>query len=343
MDTLLEKVTQKKKELDKNRPLPSALVKNLEEWFKIELTYTSNAIEGSTLTRKETALVVEKGITVKGKTLKEHLEAANHAEALDFIKSLTTKKRSNITQKDLLKIHNLILSKIDDENAGKYRNVSVRIAGTEGVVFPNPSKVSQLMGEFVKWLHGQNKDHPAKIAADTHLKLVSIHPFVDGNGRTARLLLNLILMQNSYPPALIRKEDREEYINSINEAQTRENTDNYYKIIYKAINRSLNIYQKALSPGNISLFPGKKTLLKIGELSQETRESVVTIRHWTDIGLLEAASFTESGYQLYSRSMIDRATKIRKLQKEKNLSLTDIKKKLESLLSSTNTQKTKSH
>jgi Fic family protein len=328
MDIVLEKIAKKKKELDKHKPLSSVLVKNLNEWFKVELTYTSNAIEGSTLTRKETALVVEKGITVRGRTLIEHLEAVNHAEALNYIESLTAKRRQEITQENLLKIHSLILDKTDDANAGRYRSIGVRIIGAIGVILPNPAKVPRLMDELFQWMRAKNKDHPAKIAADAHLKLISIHPFTDGNGRTARLLLNLLLMQKGYPPALIRKEDKENYIKSIEEAQTMRKTDNYNRVIYRAINRSLDIYIKTLNKEKVDLFKGKKTLLKIGELARETRESVVTIRHWTNIGLFNVAGYTDSGYQLYNRSMITRAAKIRKLQKKKNLSLAEIRNKL---------------
>lgn len=329
LNELLENLTEKKKKLDGHRPLPSALVKNLDDWFKVELTYTSNAIEGNTLTRNETALVVEKGITVNGKTLTEHLEAINHAEALDFIKELVSKKRKGITEKDILAIHGLILKKIDDSNAGCYRSVAVRIAGVP-VVPPNPIKVPELMGNFFKWLHGKNRDHPVKVGADAHLRLVTVHPFADGNGRTARLLLNLLLLQQGYPPALIRREDRKAYLESIGRAQLEGKSDDYYELIYKAVGRSLDIYLEALNPQSDKgrmFISGRKQLLRIGELSQETRETVPTIRHWTEVGTLEVAQYTEKGYQLYDRSMIERIKEIRRLQTEEHLPLTEIRKR----------------
>jgi len=328
MEDLLIKLTQNKKGLDDLRPLPPELINNLDDWFKVELTYTSNAIEGNTLSRAETALIVEKGITVEGKSLKEHLEAVNHAEALEFIKTLAGKKRQKLTEETILRIHSLILSKIDETNAGRYRTVSVRIAGVP-VVMPNPLKVPDLMAEFYEWLHKKNKDHPAKIGADAHLKFVSIHPFVDGNGRTARLLLNLILMQNGYPPALIRKEDRRTYLDSIAKAQLQGDLNNYYQVIYKSINRAYEIYFKAVKPttgGGNMLIPGKKQLFKIGELAKAVNETVPTIRHWSQIGILDVADHTPKGYQLYDRSMIDRIYEIRKLQKEKYLPLSEINK-----------------
>jgi len=242
---ILERLTEKKKRLDSFRPLPPELVKNLEEWFRVELTYTSCAIEGNTLTRNETALVVEKGLTVEGKSIKEHLEAANHAEALEFLKSFVGKRRQEISEQDVLEIHRLVLQKVDDKNAGVYRNVAVRIAGTN-VPLPNPLKVSELMTAFFDWLRQENVDHPAKIAADAHLKLVSIHPFVDGNGRTARLLMNLLLMQEGYPSGIIRNEDRRAYINAIEKAQMKGELEDYYTVIYKAVDRSLDLYLNAV-------------------------------------------------------------------------------------------------
>lgn len=327
MDDLLRKLTEKKQKLDSYRPLSSALATNLAEWFKVELTYTSNAIEGNTLTRKETALVIKEGLTVRGKTLKEHMEAINHASAMDFIKGLVEKKRENIQEQGVLDIHALILKKIDDENAGRYRNVAVRIRGAD-IILPNPLKVPELMDEFFVWLRGKNTDHPAVIAADAHLKLVSIHPFVDGNGRTARLLLNLLLMQTGYPPALVRKEDRDVYIDSIEKAQLTNQREDHYKVIYRAINRSLNIYLDAVEGKTPQTIVVQKRLLKIGELAKETGETLNAIRHWTENGLLEVAEHTEAGYQLFDRSIAQRVKEIRRLQKEEQLSIEEIKNRL---------------
>lgn len=334
MDNLLKKLTEKKQKLDSYRPLPAELVKNLDDWFKVELTYTSNAIEGNTLSRAETALVVEKGLTVEGKTLKEHLEAINHADALEFIKTLARGKRQELTENDILDIHKLVLSKIDDANTGRYRNVAVRIAGVP-VVLPNPHKVPVLMTEFHKWLQDKNKDHPVKIGADAHLRFVTIHPFIDGNGRTARLLLNLLLLQQGYPPALIRKEDRRIYLNSIGRAQLEGVRDDYYQVIYKAVDRSFNIYLDALNPQSDKsrkLLSSQKQLLRIGQLARETKESVPAIRHWTELEILEVAKHTEKGYQLYDRSMITMIKEIRRLQKEEHLPLTEIRKRLKALI-----------
>ena len=157
MDDIVQKLQAKKLRLDSFKPIQNELMKNLEEWFRVELTYTSNAIEGNTLTRKETALVVEQGITVRGKTLNEHLEAINHAEAIDFIKELVNKKRQNIQNRDVLDIHTLILKKIDDDNAGRYRTIEVAIRGAN-VILPHPVKVPELMERFFEWLRSKNTE-----------------------------------------------------------------------------------------------------------------------------------------------------------------------------------------
>src|SRR5713101_8310781 len=143
----LERITGKKERLDAYRPLPQALVRNLDDWFRVELTYASNAIEGNMLSRSETALIVEKGITVRGKSLREHLEAVNHAEALDYVIALAREPDRPITRHDLLSLHSLILRRIDDDNAGRFRTIPVRIAGAE-VTLPGPLHVPALMDEF---------------------------------------------------------------------------------------------------------------------------------------------------------------------------------------------------
>lgn len=239
-----DQLTQKKNLLDQSMPLPKELIDNLDDWFLIELTYNSNAIEGNTLSLKETALVVEKGLTVGGKSLREHLEAVNHAHAVHWMrKQIKTRKRF-VNEQDILKIHALILKGIDDINAGRYRNVPVRISGSP-VALPNPRKVPLLMNELTHWLKKSHKLHPVQQAAEAHYQLVTIHPFIDGNGRTTRLLMNMMLMIKGYPIAIIRKRDRLAYIKSLEKAQMGGSKEDYFKIIKKAVDRSLDIYLKA--------------------------------------------------------------------------------------------------
>lgn len=245
MENQLLRIDEKKKKLDSFRPLPQALVKNLDEWFKIALTYSSNAIEGNTLSHSETALVIEKGITIGGKTITEHLEAINHGKAIDFIKELAQKKREVLCLDDILSIHRIILKGIDPMHAGIFRTVAIRILGSDNI-FPNYLNVPILMTEFMLWL-STTQDHPVKIAAMAHFKLVSIHPFVDGNGRTARLLMNLLLLQQGYPLAIIKKEDRKSYINSLELASNTNDLSVFNAIIFNAVEDGLDSYLEAIN------------------------------------------------------------------------------------------------
>jgi Fic family protein len=310
-----EQLTEKKERLDQYRPLAGELVKNLEDWFRIELTYTSNALEGNTLTRRETALVVEKGLTVGGKLLSEHLEATNHAEALDWVTAQVERKPKHLVEKDILHIHSFILKGIDDANAGHYRSVPVRIAGSP-VVLPNYHKVPDLMMDFMAWLKSDALLHPVHLAAEAHYRLVTIHPFTDGNGRTARLLMNLLLLMTGYPPAIIRKQERLKYISALEQAQMGGSRENYYKLVHGAVNRSLNIYLQTAQGENWGQEEEQK-LLKIGELAKKTGETNSTLRYWTKEGLLEILEITPTGYQIYSMEMVEKVRKIQELKKNR--------------------------
>lgn len=320
-------LTKKKRALDDLRPLSDALIRNLDDWFRVELTFTSNAIEGNTLNRNETALVVEKGITVGGKSLKEHLEAINHAQALDWIKEQVTHNYGYLTENDILHIHGAILKGIDDANAGHYRSVPVRISGST-VVLPNPVKVPDLMCEFAEWLAIHQELHPVEFAAEAHYRLVTIHPFVDGNGRSARLLMNMILLMSGYPAAIIRKRDRLAYIKSLEKAQLGGSKEDYLKIIANAVDRSLNIYLSAVTGENQK--PEKQyRLLKIGELAKQVGERNSAIRYWTKQGLLDVAEITDAGYQLYASESVDRVRRIQAF-KEQRFTLREIMEKISS-------------
>ena len=290
MEHKLTTFTAKKQLLDTHKPLPKEIIKNLDEWFRIELTYTSNAIEGNMLTRQETAMVVEEGITVQGKSIQEHLEAINHAKAFDFIqKKLIHKNRKNITQQDILDIHRIILHKINDTAAGRYRAVAVRLRGSQ-TILPNPLKIPELMEEFIQWLNGNNTDDPTKIAADAHYKFVTIHPFVDGNGRTARLLMNMLLMQAGYPSAVIRKEDRSAYINALEKGQTGGTLDDYYSVIYEAVDRSLDIYLETVEPERMppTVLNTEQRFYTTDEVSKLLQVDPESVRRYVRSGQLKA-------------------------------------------------------
>lgn len=250
MNQQLAILTAKKAELDAHRPLPPEQVANVEAWLNLEYTYTSNAIEGNTLNRAETALVIEKGITVQGKLLREHLEAVNHARAVELIYALVGKGHQELSEEDIKRLHKIVLTGINNEWAGLYRRVNVFIAGAD-VEPPPPNAIPERMAALMAWLDRQQETHPAKIAADLHFKFVEIHPFIDGNGRTARLLMNLILLQHGYPLAIIKMSERLTYMMAINEGTVSGDLRPFRKIIYTAIERTLDAWLTAVNGGSI--------------------------------------------------------------------------------------------
>jgi len=251
MQELLLQVQEKKKRLDRLRPLSDAQVKNLKNVYDIQLTYNSNAIEGSTLTYSETKLILNEGITIGGKSVNEHLETINHQEAISFIESMANIDTKEITTVDIKNIHHLILKGIDKLNAGSYRKQNVGVVKQDGEIhnFVEPLNIDEEMNSFIDWLHTQTITEPILLATLVHLKFVSIHPFIDGNGRTARLLMNLILLQNGYPQAIIKNSNRVNYIQAIEKYQQSGNDeyDEFYEVVLNSINDSLDLYSTIIS------------------------------------------------------------------------------------------------
>jgi Fic family protein len=257
MDNLLVDIQNKKTSLDKLRPLDNSQIQNLKKLYDTELTYNSNAIEGNTLTYSETKLVLNEGITIGGKSVNEHLEAINHKEAIDYIEELAFLKTSELTLRDIKNIHNLVLKGINTKEAGIYRSKPVGVMKSDGVIhhFTDPLMIDEQMQEFIVWLNGSLDIEPIKLAALVHLKFVTIHPFIDGNGRTARLLMNLVLLQNRYPHTIVKVSSRVEYIQAIEKAQSStsaDDTEDFYNFILNSVNDSLDLYLEVLNT-NIKL------------------------------------------------------------------------------------------
>ncbi|MCQ2088191.1 MAG: Fic family protein, partial [Bacilli bacterium] len=192
----LKKAAANNQELLAMRPLPKETLKSLREFYRVGLTYTSNALEGNSLTETETKVVIEDGLTINGKPLRDVYEAVGHAKAYDHIHELA--KSKTLEESDILKLHQLFYQQIDMDNAGKYRTVPVFISGSHYAVTPH-QKVAAEMKKFVAWFNkNEAKMNPVEFAALAHKKFVFIHPFVDGNGRMARLLMNLALLRGEY-------------------------------------------------------------------------------------------------------------------------------------------------
>lgn len=239
-----ERLYDKLAVLQQSRPLPAIALRKIKESLTIEWTYNSNSIEGNTLTLRETQMVLQEGITVKGKSLREHFEAKNHEKAIDYLYTLVDEKYV-LRSIDILSLHGLVLRMIEDDFAGRIRNGGVRITGANFVP-PNATKVSDLLDELIDFVNTNPLGlNDIELATVFHHKLVWIHPFFDGNGRTVRLAMNLLLMRKGFPPAIILKNDRKKYYEALNQA----NQGNYQKLILlmsQALERTLNIYLSSL-------------------------------------------------------------------------------------------------
>ncbi|MEA3458035.1 MAG: Fic family protein, partial [Candidatus Thermoplasmatota archaeon] len=212
--SLIRKIEWKRKKLDSLRPLPKGAVKRILEDIRLRHTYHSDAIEGNTLTLQETKLVLEEGITIGGKSLKDHIEAKNDAEAFDIMVELVNSKKE-ISQEIIQKIHEFATKGIL-KNPGQYRTENVTITGVK-IRPPSFLKIVRLIDEYIQNIQ-KLKLQTIKKAAYIHHEFVRIHPFLDGNGRVARLLTNFYLMKQGYPPIVIQKEDRKNYYKSLNKA-----------------------------------------------------------------------------------------------------------------------------
>jgi Fic family protein len=244
LQSTFERLYDKVAVLRKSRPLPNIALQKIKESLAIEWTYNSNSIEGNTLTLQETKMVLQEGITVKGKSLREHFEAKNHEKAINYLFSIVDDSYE-IRGIDILSIHSLVLNMIEEDFAGRIRNGGVRISGANFVP-PNANKVSDLLDELIDFVNTNPLQlNDIELATIFHHKFVWIHPFFDGNGRTVRLAMNLLLMRKGFPPAIILSTDRKKYYEALNQA----NNGNYQKLMLlmcQAQERTLNIYLSSL-------------------------------------------------------------------------------------------------
>jgi len=273
LEVLLEQIEDLKKSLDSFRPLKGVHIEKLNQYFDEEYTFDSNGIEGNTLTLQETSLILNKGVTIGGKSMREHFEVINHKEAIDYIKDLV-KEKTLFNKRILLDIHHLILKNIDMQNAGKYRNVDVMISGSAHKP-PTFLQVQNLMEEYFNF-YEENKDtlNPVILSAEIHERLVTIHPFIDGNGRTSRLMMNLILLQHGFPITNISSQNnlRNEYYKSLETVQTGGSKELFYKFVAKNVKNSLIKYLEIISVNAEENTKGEYFYKRVIELTK--KESV---------------------------------------------------------------------
>src|SRR5665213_2898371 len=238
MEELLRSIAARKDRLDHLRPVSREALLALQKSWDVDLTYTSNAIEGNTLTLRETAELIEHGITVGGKPLRDHLEVVDHYAAVLWMRELAAKD-APVDEAIVREMHRRIVARSQPEIGGVYSTLPRRIAGSN-VIFPNPAKIPQLMKEYGEWL-GQAEPGPAP-SFEAHYRLVSIHPFSDGNGRTARLLMNLLLLRAGYPPVAVRPEDRKTYLDALEHASVSGDVQPFGKFLYERLDSTLGEY-----------------------------------------------------------------------------------------------------
>jgi Fic family protein/DNA-binding XRE family transcriptional regulator len=242
--SILNEIDALKVKLDQFRQFDSY---RIAQALELEYTFESNRIEGNTLTLRETDLVINEGLTISGKSMREHLEAINHQEAIGYIKHLMEKNNS-LNEREVLSIHNLILRGIMPEDAGRYRRVQVMIKGSSFMP-PQPFMVSKEMEDYFIWYEtNKNALHPIVLAAELHERLVTVHPFIDGNGRTSRLIMNLILLQNGYVIANIKGDydSKMKYYSALETAQTKNNKEDFLLFVAQIEKESLERYLEVI-------------------------------------------------------------------------------------------------
>jgi Fic family protein len=248
------------------------------------MTYNSNAIEGNSLTLKETYLVINEGLTIKGKPLKDHLEAKNHQEALEYLYDLVEKDKKNTFSENLIRsLNQIVQQNIDKEWAGRYRNSGVIIGGADHRP-PEALEIPKLMRDLVGWVGSNNKKmHPVDLASIVHHKLVFIHPFFDGNGRTSRLVMNILLMQSGLPLVIVLKNDRKKYYQTLSFADKGDYVP-FVNFIARAVERTLDIYLKILSPSK----KGNEKYISLADLAKESKFTEKYLNLLARSGKLEA-------------------------------------------------------
>lgn len=242
----LARIDRMKERVDCYRPLPEYTATSVRDHLALEWTYESNGIEGNTLTLYETKAILEDGITVGGKALRDHLEAINHRDAIEFTEELVADE-APLDERIIKDLHALILRGIDKDEAGRYRRENVRIAGASTTP-PDFLHVEEAIQQLLGWYDHPTDDHPVRHIAELHARFAGVHPFVDGNGRTGRLLMNLELMKAGYPPAILRAHDRAEYYEALDRACAKGEYEAITDMVAAGVEQSLQVYLELLEP-----------------------------------------------------------------------------------------------
>lgn len=312
-----EDLTQKKNELEKLPPLEADVAEELRKTVDLELTSVGDCFDGGALTRRETEQILFKNKVVPPRSLTEHIQALNISKAFDMIQELAVRTGRPVDDSDVKNIHRVIVRELDDKNGGMYRGFSMTFP-TDDQPLPEPVRVQRMMDDFGMWLFTARTLHPAALAAEAHLRLMAIHPFGKGNGKTARMLMNLILLRNGYPPALFSRREKKEYWQSLEAAIYKNDRTAYDKLVYRAVNRALDLYLKTGQKKAVDVEDeAAPYFLRIGQLAKETGERVSTIRYWTTMGIIEPTGKTSADYMIYSSDVLDRIKKLKDLKAQR--------------------------
>ena len=324
---IYDNLNAKKSELDQKPPLPADVFEELRKKIELETAYVGGYFDGSSLTCKETAEILYEDKTVPDHSLTEHIRVLNSAKVFAMTSELARKVNHQIDDADVKNIHRIIVRNLDDANGGMYRGFVIGFQ-TGTYQMPDSVRVQRLMNDFGMWLFSARTLHPAAIAAEAHLKLMSIQPFGQGNAAVARFLMNLILMRHGYPVALFSRREKAEYWETLENAVFKNDREGYDKLIYRAVNRSLDLYLKTKEKKTVEETDGDPYFLRIGQLAKECGERVSTLRYWTSIGLLKTAGKTSADYALYSSDILPRIKRLKEL-KDQRFTLEEIRKKLQ--------------
>jgi Fic family protein len=245
MEKIIKQIEDSKAELNAMRPLSPSLIAAVRQSYDLEITFSSNAIEGNTLTLRETKEVIEHGVTIGGKPLKDHLEAQDHHMALDYMYEMA-RGQELLSERIVKELNSLVVKRTQSDIAGRYSPLPRVVSGSK-TVFPSPLKVPEMMEALARDL--AKTEFTPTAAFEAHFRLTNIHPFADGNGRTARLLMNLILVRGGYQPVAVRVKDRDEYLDALEVASNDRNIKPFQIFMHQRLADTMTAYVSVLKEG----------------------------------------------------------------------------------------------
>ena len=324
-----EELSVKKNQLESVLPFPPDVLDGLRRELDLEVASVGICFDGGSLTRRETELVLFQDKVVPDHSLKEHIQVLNMSNAFRMIFEQTLQHTARpFDENDIKNLHRVIVRELDDANGGMYRGFSMTFPFGD-LDLPEPVAVHRKMDEIGMWLFSVRTLHPVAVAADVHLRLMAVHPFAMGNGAVARMMMNMILMRSGYPPILFSRREKNEYWQTLKAAVYDNDRSGYDKLVYRAVNRGLDLYLKSGRMKKVEIANTEPYFLRIGQLAKETGERVSTLRYWTSLGILSPVGKTSADYMIFSSDVLETVRRLKEL-KEKRLTLEEIKRELNS-------------